>query len=150
MTLNDIAVIVRDNIGLGSVVIAVLMSIVQVSKIPINPWSWIGNAFNKGLTETIKEHGEKIDKLSSKIDDIENQISEDKAMTARYRIIRFDDEIRHGVLHTKEHYDQIIIDIDTYEEFCRKNPWFRNNQAHLAISNIKHKYEEHNVDKSFL
>lgn len=150
MTLNDIAVIVRDNIGLGSVVIAVLMSIVQVSKIPINPWSWIGNAFNKGLTETIKEHGEKIDKLSSKIDDIENQISEDKAMTARYRIIRFDDEIRHGVLHTKEHYDQIIVDIDTYEEFCKKNPWFRNNQAHLAISNIKHKYEEHNLDNSFL
>lgn len=150
MTLNDIAVIVRDNIGLGSVVIAVLMSIVQVSKIPINPWSWIGNAFNKGLAETIKEHGGKIDKLSSKIDDIENQISEDKAMTARYRIIRFDDEIRHGVLHTKEHYDQIIIDIDTYEEFCRKNPWFRNNQAYLAISNIKHKYEEHNVDNSFL
>ena len=150
MTLNDIAVIVRDNIGLGSVVIAVLMSIVQVSKIPINPWSWIGNAFNKGLTKTIKEHGEKIDKLSSKIDDIENQISEDKAMTARYRIIRFDDEIRHGVLHTKEHYDQIIVDIDTYEEFCKKNPWFRNNQAHLAISNIKHKYEEHNLDNSFL
>lgn len=150
MTLNDIAVIVRDNIGLGSIVIAILMSVVQVSKIPVNPWSWIGKVLNKDLAYEIKEHGQKVDKLSGKIDDIENQISEDKAMTARYRIIRFDDEIRHGVLHTKEHYDQIIVDIDTYEEFCKKNPWFRNNQAHLAISNIKHKYEEHNVDNSFL
>ena len=150
MTLNDIAVIVRDNIGLGSIVIAIIMSIVQVSKIPVNPWSWIGKVLNMDLAYEIKEHGQKVDKLSGKIDDIENQISEDKAMTARYRIIRFDDEIRHGVLHTKEHYDQIIVDIDTYEEFCKKNPWFRNNQAHLAISNIKHKYEEHNVDNSFL
>ena len=150
MTLNDIAVIVRDNIGLGSILIAILMSIVQVSKIPVNPWSWIGKVLNKDLSYEIKEHGQKVDNLSNKIDDIENQISEDKAMTARYRIIRFDDEIRHKTLHTKEHYDQIIIDIDTYEEFCKKNPWFRNNQAHLAISNIKHKYEEHNVDNSFL
>ena len=150
MTLNDIAVIVRDNIGLGSIVIAILMSIVQVSKIPVNPWSWIGKAFNKDLTNIIQENGKKVDNLSNKMDDIENQISEDKAMAARYRIIRFDDEIRHKTLHTKEHYDQIIIDIDIYEGFCKKNQWFRNNQAHLAISNIKHKYEEHNVDNSFL
>ena len=98
----------------------------------------------------IKEHGQKVDKLSGKIDDIENQISEDKAMTARYRIIRFDDEIRHGVLHTKEHYDQIVVDIDIYEKFCKRNPEFRNNLAHMAIANIKHKYDVHNLDNSFL
>lgn len=150
MTLNDISVIFRDNLGIGSVLIVIIMSLIQIAPIPVNPWTWIGNAFNKDLLVTVKEHGEKIDKLSQKIDDVENEISEDKAMTARYRIIRFDDEIRHKVLHTKEHYDQIIIDIDTYEKFCKENPWFRNNQAHLAISNIKKRYEEHNADNSFL
>lgn len=150
MTLNEVFAIVKDNLGVGSVVLAVLMSVVQVSKIPVNPWTWIGNALNKDLHRKIKEQGDKIDNLSNKISDVENEVSEDKAMSARYRIIRFEDEVRHGTLHTKEHYDQIILDIDNYEDFCKKNPWFRNNQAHWAIATIRKKYEEHNVDNSFL
>lgn len=150
MTLNEIFAIVKDNLGIGSLVLGVLMSVVQVSKIPVNPWTWIGNVLNKDLHHKIKEQGDKIDKLSEKISDVENEVSEDKAMSARYRIIRFEDEVRHGTLHTKEHYDQIILDIDNYEEFCKKNPWFRNNQAHWAIATIRKKYEEHNVDNSFL
>ena len=85
-----------------------------------------------------------------KISDVENEVSEDKAMSARYRIIRFEDEVRHGTLHTKEHYDQIIVDIDIYEAFCKRNPDFRNNLAHKAISNIKRMYDVHNDDNSFL
>ena len=150
MTLNDIAVIVRDNIGLGSVVIAVLMSIVQVSKIPVNPWSFIGNVLNKDLLLEVREQKKNLESLSSKMGGIEERISETDAKAARYRIIRFDDEVRHQVLHTKEHYDQIIIDIDTYESFCKDNEWFVNNQAHWAIANIRKRYEEHNVDNSFL
>lgn len=150
MTLNDIAVIVRDNIGLGSIVIAILMSIVQVSKIPVNPWSFIGNVLNKDLLLEVREQKKNLESLSSKIGGIEDRISETDAKAARYRIIRFDDEVRHQVLHTKEHYDQIIIDIDTYESFCKDNEWFVNNQAHWAIANIRKRYEEHNVDNSFL
>lgn len=150
MTLNDIAVIVRDNIGLGSIVIAILMSIVQVSKIPVNPWSFIGNVLNKDLLLEVREQKKKLESLSSKMGGIEDRISETDAKAARYRIIRFDDEVRHQVLHTKEHYDQIIIDIDTYESFCKDNEWFVNNQAHWAIANIRKRYEEHNVDNSFL
>ena len=150
MTLNEIFAIVKDNLGIGSLVLGVLMSVVQVSKIPVNPWTWIGNVLNKDLHHKIKEQGEKIDKLSEKVSDVENEVSEDKAMSARYRIIRFEDEVRHGTLHTKEHYDQISLDIEHYEELCKKNPWFRNNQAHWAIATIRKKYEEHNVDNSFL
>lgn len=150
MTLNDIAVIVRDNIGLGSIVIAILMSIVQVSKIPVNPWSFIGNVLNKDLLLEVREQKKNLESLSSKMGGIEDRISETDAKAARYRIIRFDDEVRHQVLHTKEHYDQIIIDIDTYESFCKDNEWFVNNQAHWAIANIRKRYEEHNVDNSFL
>ena len=150
MTLNDIAVIVRDNIGLGSIVIAILMSIVQVSKIPVNPWSFIGNVLNKDLLLEVREQKKNLESLSSKMGGIEDRISETDAKAARYRIIRFDDEVRHQVLHTKEHYDQIIIDIDTYESFCKDNEWFVNNQAHWEIANIRKRYEEHNVDNSFL
>lgn len=150
MTLGEFFAIIKDNLGVGSVIVAVLMSIVQVSKIPVNPWSWIGKVLNKDLIQEVKKQGKKIEELSQKMGGIENRITESDAKVARYRIIRFDDEVRHKVLHTKEHYDQIIIDIDTYETFCKDNEWFVNNQAHWAIANIRKQYEEHNKDNSFL
>lgn len=150
MTLGEFFAIIKDNLGVGSVIIAVLMSIVQVSKIPVNPWSWIGKVLNKDLIQEVKKQGKKIEELSQKMGCIENRITESDAKAARYRIIRFDDEVRHQVLHTKEHYDQIIVDIDTYETFCKDNEWFVNNQAHWAIANIRKQYEEHNKDNSFL
>ena len=88
--------------------------------------------------------------MTDKINDVQKEVNENAAMSSRYRILRFDDEIRHGVLHTKEHYDQIVVDIDIYEKFCKRNPEFRNNLAHMAIANIKHKYDLHNLDNSFL
>lgn len=150
MTLGEFFAIIKDNLGVGSVIIAVLMSIVQVSKIPVNPWSWIGKVLNKDLIQEVKKQGKKIEELYQKMGGIENRITESDAKAARYRIIRFDDEVRHQVLHTKEHYDQIIVDIDTYETFCKDNEWFVNNQAHWAIANIRKQYEEHNKDNSFL
>lgn len=150
MTLYDIYIMIRDNLGMGAFVVVLLFSLVEVSKIKINPWSWIGNLFNKELRNKIDSQGKQIDALSTKISDVQKEVNENAAMSSRYRILRFDDEIRHGTVHTKEHYDQIMVDIDIYEQFCKRNPDFRNNLAHNAISNIKRMYTEHNVDNSFL
>ena len=150
MTAYEIYVMVRENLGIGAVGLIVLMSLVEFSKIKINPWSWIGNIFNKELREKIDSQGKLIDSLTDKITDVQAEVNENAAMSSRYRILRFDDEIRHKVLHTKEHYDQIIVDIDIYEAFCKCNPDFRNNLAHKAISNIKRMYDVHNDDNSFL
>ena len=150
MTLYDIYIMVRDNLGMGTLLVIVILSLVEVSKIKINPLSFIGNVLNRDIRKKMDSQAVQIAELSDKVSGVDNELKEDKAMSARYRIIRFEDEIRHDVLHTKEHYDQIIIDIDTYEKFCKKNSWFRNNQAHWAIATIKRKYEEHNMDNSFL
>ena len=157
MTAYEIFLLVRENLGIGAVGLIVLMSLVEFSKIKINPWSAIGNIFNRGLREKIDGQGEQISDLVDKINNVEEKITDVKkevtasdAKVARYRILRFEDEIRHQVLHTKEHYDQIIDDIDTYETFCKDNEWFANNQAHWAIATIRDKYSEHNVDNSFL
>lgn len=150
MTAYDIYVMVRENLGVGAIVLIIIMSLVQFSKIEINPWSWIGNIFNKELRGKIDTQGEQIDALSEQITNVQTEVNENAAMSSRYRILRFDDEIRHGQLHTKEHYDQIMVDIDIYEAFCKRNPNFRNNLAHKAISNIKRMYDVHNDDNSFL
>lgn len=150
MTAYDIYVMVRENLGVGALGIFVLLSLVEVSKININPWSWIGNLFNRELRSKVDAQSAQITSLSEKISDVQTEVNENAAMSSRYRILRFDDEIRHKVLHTKEHYDQIIVDIDIYEAFCKRNPDFRNNLAHKAISNIKRMYDVHNDDNSFL
>lgn len=57
MTLYDIYVMIRDNLGMGAFVVVVLFSLVEVSKIKINPWSWVGNLFNKELRSKIDSQG---------------------------------------------------------------------------------------------
>ena len=150
MTAMELYVIVRENLGVGVAGLVVIMSLIEFSKIKINPWSFIGNMFNKELRSQIDSQGDQINTLSEKVSNIQTEVNENAAMSSRYRILRFDDEIRHGTLHTKEHYDQIMVDIDIYEAFCKRNPDFRNNLAHKAISNIKKMYDVHNDDNSFL
>ena len=150
MTAMELYVIVRENLGVGVAGLVVIMSLIEFSKIKINPWSFIGNMFNKELRSQIDSQGDQINALSEKVSNIQTEVNENAAMSSRYRILRFDDEIRHGTLHTKEHYDQIMVDIDIYEAFCKRNPDFRNNLAHKAISNIKKMYDVHNDDNSFL
>ena len=150
MTAMELYVIVRENLGIGVAGLVVIMSLIEFSKIKINPWSFIGNMFNKELRSQIDSQGDQINALSEKVSNIQTEVTENAAMSSRYRILRFDDEIRHGTLHTKEHYDQIMVDIDIYEAFCKRNPDFRNNLAHKAISNIKRVYDVHNDDNSFL
>lgn len=150
MTAYEIYVMVRENLGIGLLGLSVIFSLIQFSKIEINPWSIIGNVFNKELREKVDEQSQQIDTLTDKLNNVQTEVNENAAMSSRYRILRFDDEIRHGQLHTKEHYDQIMVDIDIYEAFCKRNPNFRNNLAHKAISNIKRMYDVHNDDNSFL
>lgn len=150
MTLNDIAVLLKDNCGLFAGVFFVILSLVEISPIKINPWSWIGNVLNKGIIDRLDKQSKDIDAMKTKISNIQKEVNENSATSSRYRILRFDDELLHGVMHTKEHFDQILVDIDIYEKFCARNPDFRNNLATMAISHIKITYQKCSEDNSFL
>ena len=143
MTLNDIALLIENNKGLLGVCVIIIMSLLEVSKIKINPWSFIGNLLNKGVIS-------KIEKIEKDVAEVKKEIGENTATSSRYRILRFDDEILHNTKHTKEHFDQILIDIDVYEKFCDNHPDFRNNLAVMAIKHIKQVYQKCSSENSFL
>lgn len=143
MTLNDIALLFRDNGGMIAICIAVIMSLVEISPIKINPWSWLGNTLNKGILK-------KLEKVENDVAEVKKEIGESSAVASRYRILRFDDEILHEMKHTKEHFDQILLDIDVYEKFCEQHPDFKNNLAVMAIKHIKSVYEKCSRENSFL
>ena len=67
----------------------------------------------------------------------------DYASTCRYRIIRFNDELlQKEIFHTKEHFDQILDDIDEYEDYCRQDPDYKNSKAIMAINHIRQVYQK--------
>lgn len=106
----------------------------------------VQNSYNKAF-ERIDE---KLDELNAAMTTSRKKREEGVALTWRYRILRFDDEIRHGVKHTKEHFDQIMEDVTSYENYCRDHEDFPNNKAVFAIINIKNVYEQCVRENSFL
>lgn len=119
------------------------MCLVQISPIKIDPWTALGNAFNKGLYQ-------RMDKLDAKIDKVAADMDEQAALNYRTRILRFGDELLRGVDHTKEHFDQTLNDVTLYEQYCMAHPTFKNNMTVLTTLRIKEVYKKCMEQNSFL
>lgn len=126
MSLNEI-------ITSGGGVLLILLTIIQLAPIKINPWSKIAKIIGRALNTEV------MDKLN-----------ESETTNCRYRILRFDDEIRHKVKHTEEHFNQIMEDIDDYERYCSGHPNYKNSKAVSAIENTRRTYEKCRRENSFL
>ena len=123
----------------GSGITVILMTLLEVSKIPINPWStlakWIGRALNADLMAEIKE-------LKNRLDEHIQTDDERNADLLRTQILRFNDELVHDTKHTKEHFDEILSIIHDYETYCRTHEDYPNTKCAHAISNISRVYDE--------
>lgn len=104
----------------------------------------------ENIDNTIEGVNKKLDSVSKTLDKIRTEIQENRATTCRYRILRFDDEIRHEEKHSKEHFDQILEDITEYERYCKEHPDYENNKAVLAIENIEKTYRTCTDENKFL
>ena len=123
-------------------------------------WEFLKNVFDR-ITQrkkvTVEEIGTKLDEQSKQIDSLEEAFdqkakedSEKEAKAARRRILRADDEIRMGMKHSKDFFDDVLCDIDAYEEFCDEHPHFKNRCAESAIRNIAETYDTCKAQNSFL
>lgn len=124
-----------------------LATLIEITPIKINPLSWIATWVGRAIN---RELFAKVDSMNEKIVTLEEKADERDATLCRTRFLRFGDEIMHGIPHSKEHYDQTLADIDTYEVFCSTHPNYLNNVAKVTIRHIKDKYKEHLQDDSFL
>lgn len=116
-----------------------------------------GGAFGAALVSLvqflIKRHDNKEDKADAVVAEVElmrKEFEEDRASNARIRILRFSDEVRRGVRHSKERFDQVNLDIDTYHRHCNNHPDYKNNRAVMAIKNIENVYARCLRDNDFL
>lgn len=115
--------------------------------------SWVG--------DVIKAHREKkagkvtTNQIMDAITGLQKDVERDRAITARVRIIRFNDELimnraEYRPLHSKESYDQTLSDIDAYEKYCMEHPEFKNNKTVMSVANIKKSYQERLDKHDFL
>lgn len=100
----------------------------------------------KGVTDSIKTLSDdmniRFDALDKKIDTVEAKADENFTVSCRVRILRFEDELQEKRRHSKDAWDQVMSDIDTYEDYCDDHPKFKNNQTAATIEHIKHGYNE--------
>lgn len=124
-----------------------LMTVVQITPIKFNPWSWLGRMIGRTIN---KEVLDKVDKLAQDVESMKKEDAEEWASLSRTHILRFGDELLHGVLHSKEHFDQILLDISKYEVYCDEHKEYKNNVAIITIDHIKNAYQKCLDENNFL
>lgn len=126
-------------------VILLVMTVIEVSPIRCDPWGWLLTGLGRAINGEVLE---RVELLSVEVQELSAQIKRQQAESCQARIIRFGDELLHDTLHSKEHFDQILLDISVYERYCGIEPGFANGVASLTIARIKQVYEnclrEHN------
>lgn len=136
------------NMGLyGGGIILILMTLVQISPIKIDPWTWIAIKIGRAINGEVID---KVDALSKDFQKNKEDNDEQWASLSRSHILRFGDEILHGVSHSKEHFDQILLDITKYEAYCETHPKYINNIANATIEQIKKTYQKCLDENKFL
>lgn len=97
------------------------------------------------------------EQILKKLDEIENKLNRhiadderNRVEEGRTRFLRFCDECRRGVLHTEEHWNDIIKDIDVYKEYCMRHVDYQNERAVRTIDYLIEKYDEHIKNNTFL
>lgn len=114
-----------------------------------------------GLVEfLIRRKDEKADKtseilkaitnLKEAVDGIEERFDLENADDARRNILAFDDELRRGLDHSEESYNQILDDVNYYTRYCKKHIEYENNKASNAIKHINDCYQRVKAENKFI
>lgn len=146
---------IDTNVTFLAIVVVSIMSLIQISPIKINPWSWIaraiGRAINGDIFNEIKGIKEEINDIKESRKEYKKEREFMKATACRRRILNFDDELRRRLQHSEESFNSIIEDIDFYVPFCEehKND-YSNKKAEAAISNILEKYKQCKEQNDFI
>ena len=88
--------------------------------------------------------------LNTKVAEIETRFDKENADDARRNILAFDDELRRGIDHSEESFNQILEDMNFYTRYCKDHPKYENNKAVNAISHINTVYQQVKAENKFI
>lgn len=125
-------------------------SLVKIPKWEVNVWGLIGKAITKETNAKLDRIIAQQSATDRKLDEHIAMDDERYAVDCRARILRFNDEVLHGQKHTKEHFDQTLSDITTYNKYCDEHKDFKNQITVHATDNILKTYDQCMSESSFL
>lgn len=142
-----------QEIMVGGGCLVVLMTLVQVTPLKVNPWSaigkalaTIGRALGKVLNGAVIEKLDKLEAMQTetrqRLDEHIRVDDERNADLHRTYILRFNMELRRGMQHTDEDFNEILYNIKCYEQYCKDHPEYQNNRAIHAIKHIESVYDD--------
>lgn len=88
--------------------------------------------------------------LADKITGIEGRMDKENADEARRSILSFDDELRRGMEHSEESFNQVLQDVKYYRNFCRTHADYENDKATSAIAHIRETYQRVKNENKFI
>lgn len=135
MTLHEIVIMAQDGL-IGLVII--LLGLVKIPKIDLNLWTILARVLGRAMNGELTE---KVNKIGSELEAHIQRTEIERINQIRQRIIRFSDEVMYDTGHSQEHYNDILEDINKYEQYCKTHPDFVNNKAAMAIATIKEAYQ---------
>lgn len=144
----------QDFVWLTGVIVAAVTTAIQGLSKKYKPWSWLARKFGSAMN---KDMLDKLDTLSTKVDQLEKRdneqdaaMAEEHARAARRRILRCSDEIRRKERHSEEYFNDVLDDISHYKKYCDEHPKFENEKVVLAIRLVEKTYEKCISDNDFL
>lgn len=117
----------------------ILAGMIKIPPIQINFWGWLGRIIGRAINGEVLK---KVDDLTQELDSFKKESELERVRLSRQRILRFSDEILFEQRHSKEHFDEILEDIDLYEKYCHEHSDYENNRAELAIATIREVYKK--------
>lgn len=145
-----------------SIVIALilLLSLIQISPLKINPWTWIkkllssalnyiGRELTKDLSDrideiekTTKELDKKIDQTNSQVKQLDDKIDQNRIKEIRGKILDFSHSLDNGNTdRDKEDFDFIYKIHEEYENLLKLHN-LKNGKTDRAMSNIDYNYNK--------
>ena len=107
-------------------------------------------AFQTQITADVKETKQEVTDVQRQLEQHIAEDEEDKVKMARYRILRFYDELCKSEEHSESHFEDILDDIDLYENYCEAHPKFKNSRGRVAMNYIRETYHKVKSQGGFL
>ena len=112
---------------------------------------------NQDISDSVQKLREESAEMKTAIMEIKEEAREhneqnleERAKNNRSKILRFDDELRIGIKHSYEYFEDILQTVKEYEDYCNSHPKFMNRQAESAICHIQHAYDKAHEENSFI
>jgi len=122
-----------------SITILSAITLIQITPIKINPWSWIAKTVRKAL----------IGNLEAKIDNLSADVLAEKVASKRWLVLDFANSCRQDRKHTHEEWKHCLDELAWYETYCQTHK-INNGVMTECDKYLRTEYQKHLQKNDFL